>query len=105
MRGMKIALIAVGVIVAYFLVSMVIGLVFEVLILAAVVGAVVLGIKLYRSGRQVSAAHTDRAIGDYYHPQQREPDADSRPTARQYVQQHVQDVDDEIARLKREMGR
>lgn len=93
MRGAKIALIAVGVIVAWFMVSMVIGLVIDLVIFAAVAGAAVLAIKLYVSGKRVSGRRADSAIGD-----------DDSQRMRHAVHRYTQSVEDELDRLKRQMG-
>lgn len=93
MRGAKIALIAVGVIAAWFVVSMVIGLVMDLLIVAAVAGVAVLGVKLYVSSKRVSSRRADSAIGD-----------DDSQRMRHAVHRYTQSVEDELDRLKRQMG-
>lgn len=94
MRGAKIALIAAGVIAAWFAVSIVIGLVIDLLIFAAVAAAAVLGVKLYVSSKRVSNRRADSAIGDDDHSQR----------MRHAVHRYTQSVDDELDRLKRQMG-
>ena len=94
MRGAKIALIAVGVIVAWFMFSMVIGLVIDLLIFAAVAGAAVLGVKLYVSSKRVSGRRADSTIGDDDHSQR----------IRHAVHRYTPSVDDELDRLKSQMG-
>ncbi len=111
MRWFKVAAIVAGILVAYFVVSAVIGLVFELLIAAAVVAAIVVAFNIARSRRQVHGRRADREVRepqdrgqqysrglsrDYAEPSPAPYSAPPRPAAR--------DVDDELARLKREMG-
>ncbi|MGH3278060.1 MAG: hypothetical protein ACRDNW_02870 [Trebonia sp.] len=92
MRWFKVAAVVVGVFIAFLLVSTVIGYLIEGVIAALVVAVIILGIKVAVSKRQVSSKKPDREV--------REP-TDSNPPRRQ----KTPDVDDELARLKREMGR
>jgi hypothetical protein len=107
MRGWKIVATVIGVIVAFFVVSavahLIIGLIIDVVIAALVAGGIYVAIKMARSGKQVSGKQRDSEIRDDY----------SRPLPRgdldQYSapappRQNAADVDDELARLKREMG-
>jgi hypothetical protein len=112
MRWFKVAAIAVGVLIAFLLVGTVIGIVMhaivDVVIAALVVGGIVVAIKVASSRKQVSRKRADREV--------REPEY-SRPLPRSDVE-HVsapyaapqppransQDIDDELARMKREMG-
>ena len=106
----KIAGIAFGIFLAFIVVSAVVGfvlgLVLKVAIAALVVGGVVYAVKRARSGRQVPGKKADREV--------REPEY-SRPLPRADVDHGsapfppparpaAQDVDDDLARLKREMG-
>lgn len=114
MRGMKIVAIAVGVLIAFLLVSSVthfiLHLAFDLLLAALVVGGVAVAIKMARSGKQVSGGGKDREIRDerYSSPDRPLPGADLEqftvpgPVAPSRPAQ--QDVDEELARLKREMG-
>jgi hypothetical protein len=112
MRGWKVVAIAVGALIAFlaagWIVGVIIHAVIDLVIVAAIVGAVVIGIKMARSGKQVSGRKKDSEIGD---------DVYSRPLPRADVdhysapapppssaRQSAQDIDDELARLKREMG-
>jgi hypothetical protein len=112
MRWFKVAALAVGILIAFLVVGSVIGFVLhavvELVIAALVVGAIVVAIKVARSGKQVSRKRPDREVS-------REPEY-STPLPRGEVE-HVatsypapsprdssQDIDDELARLKREMG-
>jgi hypothetical protein len=114
MRWFKLAAIAGGILIAFLVVGSVIGFIIgavtKLVIAALVVGAIAVAIKVARSGRQVSRKRADREV--------REPDDHeyrSRPLPPADVE-HVsyrpppaarpgtQDVDDELARLKREMG-
>jgi len=113
----KAAGIVVGIFLAFIEVSAVIGavvgfvlgLVLKLAIAALVVGGVVYAVKRARSRRQVSGKKAEREV--------REPDYEehSRPLPRSDVEPvsysppqpsrpAAADVDDELARLKREMG-
>jgi hypothetical protein len=111
MRGWKIVVTVIGVIVAFFVVSavahLIIGLIIDVVIAALVAGGIYVAIKMARSGKQVSGKRKDSEIRDDY----------SRPLPRADVEQfsapapppssarqNPADIDDELARLKREMG-
>jgi len=113
MRGWKIAAAVIGVIIAFFVVSavahLIIGLIIDVVIAAIVAGGIYVAIKMARSNRQVSGKSRDSEIRDHhsssalprsdldeYIPQTPAPRPASRPA--------TADVDDELARLKREMG-
>jgi len=115
MRWFKVAAIGVGILIAFLIVGSVVGailhLVIDVVIAAAVVGAVVVAVKVARSRRQVSAKKAEREVRerDYTERSTPLPRSDvervsysppqpSRPAAADV------DVDDELARLKREMG-
>lgn len=119
MRGLKVALIAVGVLIAFLLVGTVVGAVIhaviELAIAALVVGGIVVAIKVARSGKQVSGRSKakDSEIRDHYtspEPLPR-PDVDAyspprytAPSTSTPPRATGPDVDDELARLKREMG-
>jgi len=114
MSWLKLAAIAGGILIAFLLVGSVIGFVIHavttLVIAALVVGAVVVAVKVARSGRQVSGKKAEREVpeSDSYRPLPRadvEPYSTSVPT--QQTRQRTpdpQDIDDELARLKREMG-
>jgi hypothetical protein len=89
MRWFKVAAVAVGVLVAFFVISALMGYLIWGTMAALVIAVVVLSIKV-RFGRQVSREEPDREI--------REPAHSSRPR-----RQKAPNVDDELARLKREM--
>jgi hypothetical protein len=88
MRWFKVAAIAVGVLIALLVVSSVIGLLIWGAIAALVVATVVLGVKAASRNKQVSG-RADREV--------RQPEY-NRPLRRQ----EAPNVDDELARLKRE---
>jgi Na+/H+ antiporter NhaB len=91
MRWFKVAVIAAGVVIAFLVVSSVIGFLLEAAIAALVVAAVVLAVKVAFYRGQVSRNRRDREVrGPAY----------SSPLPRHYRR----DLDDELARLKREMG-
>jgi hypothetical protein len=111
---LKVAAIAGGILIAFLVVGSVIGFVIHavttLVIAALVVGAVVVAIKVARSGKQVSGKRAEREVSDpeSYRPL---PSADletysaSAPTQQpRPAKPNPQDIDDELARLKREMG-
>lgn len=117
MRGWKIAAIAIGVIIAFFLVGTVVHIIISALITVAiaalVVGGAYVAIKVARSNKQVSGKSKDSEIRDQYSRSSALPRSDldqyvpptaPAPPARPAARPSTQDVDDELARLKREMG-
>lgn len=114
MRWFKIAAIAGGLIIAFLIVGSVVHFILAaittIVIAALVVGGVAVAIKMARSGKQVSRKREEREVRDQdSHPPL--PRADVEPyTTSVPVQQprqstpNAQDIDDELARLKREMG-
>jgi hypothetical protein len=91
MRWFKVAAIAAGVVIAFLVVSSVIGFLMEAAIAALVVVTVVLAVKVAFYRGQVSRNRHDSEVrGPTY----------SKPLPHH----HGRDVDDELARLKREMG-
>ena len=118
MRWFKIAAIGVGILIAFLVVGSVIGAIFHVLtelvIAALVVGGIVAAVKIASSRRQVSGKKAEREVSDHDHEQYSRPlpRGDVEPAAPAYPPQQARparpaaaDVDDELARLKREMGR
>jgi hypothetical protein len=114
MRWFKIAAIAGGLIIAFLIVGSVVHFILAaittIVIAALVVGGVAVAIKMARSGKQVSRKREEREVRDQ-DSHQPLPRADVEPyTTSVPVQQprqstpNAQDVDDELARLKREMG-
>jgi len=111
MRWFKVAALAAGILIAFLVVGSVVGFILHVVtyvvIAALVVGGVAVAIKVARSGKQVSGKKAEREV--------REPDS-SRPLPRgdvepvstsypsQPVRPNMQDIDEELARMKREMG-
>jgi hypothetical protein len=99
MSWFKIAAIAGGIIIAF-------------LIVGSVVGGIAVAIKMARSGRQVSRKREEREVRDHdsHKPLPRadvEPYSTSVPTPTQQPRRaapNAADIDDELARLKREMG-
>ncbi|MGH3152329.1 MAG: hypothetical protein ACRDOB_16605 [Streptosporangiaceae bacterium] len=112
MRWFKVAAIAGGIIIAFLVVGSVVGFVIhavmELVIAALVVGAIVVAIKMARSGKQISRKQAEREVRD--HDERREPlpradvEAYSAPPPPRQAMPNTQDIDDELARLKREMG-
>ena len=114
MRWFKIAAIGVGILIAFLIagsvIGFIIGAVTKLVIAALVVGAVAVAIKVASSRRQVSGKKAEREVRDrdrdheqYSRPL---PRADVEPAAPppSPVRPATHDVDDELARLKREMG-
>lgn len=91
MRWFKVAAIAAGVLIAFLVVSSLIGFLIEAAMAALVVAVIVLAVKVAYYRKQVSRDRPDSEI--------REPRYSS-PLPRH----NTRDVDDELARLKREMG-
>ena len=112
MRWFKIAAIGVGILIAFLIVGSVIGAIFHVLtdlvIAALVVGGIVAAVKIASSRRQVSGKKAEREVrdrDDYEQYSRPLPRANVEPAAPRYPSRPAaQDVDDELARLKREMG-
>ena len=111
MRWFKVAAIGAGVLIAFLVVSSVFGFIIKVVvdlvIAALVVGAIVVAVKVARSRRQVSGKKADREVREPDHEQHSRPlpRADVEPVATpQPPRPAAHDVDDELARLKREMG-
>ena len=112
MSWLKLAAIAGGILIAFLLVGSVIGFVIHavttLVIAALVVGAVVVAIKVARSGKQVSGKKAEREVPepDSYRPLPRadvEPYSTSVPAQKPRPVPNTQDIDEELARLKREM--
>jgi len=91
MRWFKVAAIAAGVLLAFLVVSSVIGFLMEAAIAALFVATVVLAVKVAFYRKQVSWHRRDNEV--------REPTYGG-PLPRH----HRRDVDEELARLRREMG-
>ena len=111
MSWLKLAAIAGGILIAFLLVGSVIGFVIHavtmLVIAALVVGGVVVAIKVARSGKQVSSKHAEREVSEpeSYRPLPRaDVEPYSTPVAPRQSKPNTQDVEDELARLKREMG-
>jgi membrane protein implicated in regulation of membrane protease activity len=91
MRWGKVAAIAAGVVVAYLAISMVLGFLIEVAMIALVAAVVVLAVKVAFYRRQVSS---DRRRSEVREPRYTGP----------LPRRDARDVEEEMARLKREMG-
>jgi mannose/fructose/N-acetylgalactosamine-specific phosphotransferase system component IIC len=90
-RWFKLAAIVVAVMIAFLVVSSVIGFLLEAVIAVLAVAAVVLGVKVAFNRKQVAwkSANAEVRGPGYSRPQRRH---------------NTSHVDDELARLKREMG-
>jgi hypothetical protein len=121
MGWLKIAAIAGGIIIAFLIVGSVVHFILAaistIVIAALVVGGIAVAIKMARSGRQISRKRAEREVREHdtYQPLPRNdvepysaPTQQTRPSPQ--TQQPRQsapssnDIDDELARLKREMG-
>jgi predicted lipid-binding transport protein (Tim44 family) len=114
MRWFKVAAIAGGILIAFLVVGSVIGFVIhavvDLVIAALVVGAIVVAIRVARSRKQISRKRAEREVREpesyrplpradvepYSTPAAAQPSRGAMPT--------THDIDDELARLKREMG-
>jgi len=115
MSWFKIAAIAGGIIIAFLIVGSVVHFILAAIttiaIAALVVGGIAVAIKVARSRKQVSRKRPEREVRDHdsYEPLPRadvEPYPTSVPTQQpRRAAPATADIDDELARLKREMGR
>ena len=112
MRWFKIAAIGAGILIAFLVVGSVIGFIIgavtKLVLAALVVGAVVVAVKVARSRKQVSGSKAEREVRepDYQEYSRPLPRSDVAPVSTpQPPRPATPDVDDELARLKREMGR
>ena len=117
MGWFKIAAIVGGVIIAFLIVGSVVHFILAaistIVIAALVVGGIAVAIKMARSGKKISGKRAEREVRDHrdqddYQPLPRadvQPYSTSVPTPQPHRSApSTQDVDDELARLKREMG-
>jgi hypothetical protein len=115
MGWLKIAAIAGGIIIAFLIVGSVVHFILAaistIVIAALVVGGIAIAIKVAKSGKQISRKREEREVREHdtHRPlpradveQYSAPTQQPRPT--QQPQPSSYDVDDELARLKREMG-
>jgi hypothetical protein len=115
MRWFKIAAIAGGILIAFLIVGSVVHFIMAavttIVIAALVVGGIAVAIKMARSGKQVSGKKAEREVRDHHESYQPLPRAEvdpytattAAPQPRRAAPRPV-DIDDELARLKREMG-
>ena len=112
-RWFKLAAIGAGILIAFLVVGSVIGFIIHavtyLLLAALVVGGIAVAIKVASSRRQVSGKKAEREVRepDYQQRSRPLPRADVEPAPTPYpppARQAAPDVDDELARLKREMG-
>jgi hypothetical protein len=116
MSWFKVAAIAGGIIIAFLIVGSVVHFILAavttIVIAALVVGGIAVAIKMARSRKQVSGKRAEREVRDHdsRRPLPRadvEPYSTSVPTPAQQPRRaapSAADIDDELARLKREMG-
>jgi hypothetical protein len=116
MSWLKIAAIVGGVIIAFLVVGSVVHFILAavttIVIAAVVVGGIAVAIKMARSRNKISNKRAEREVRDHDdHHRQPLPRADveqyttSVPTQQPHRSApNPADVDDELARLKREMG-
>jgi hypothetical protein len=90
-RWFKVAAIAIGVMIAFLVVSSVIGFLIEAVIAVLAVAVVVLAVKV--------AFNRKRSLGKRYNGEVRRP-----REGRSLRRSEAPDVDDDLARLKRETG-
>jgi hypothetical protein len=110
-NAFKVAAIGIGILIAFlvggWIIGFVIHAVLDLVIAAAVVGAIVVAVKMARSRKQVTRKREEKQVRepDYSEYARPLPRADIEPITPQPGRQSGPDVDDELARLKREMGR
>jgi membrane protein involved in colicin uptake len=110
MRWFKIAAILGGIIIAFLIVGSVLHFILAaittIVIAALVVGGVAIAIKVARSRKQVSRKREEKQVRepDYSEYARPLPRADIEPVSPPPGRQSGQDIDEELARLKREMG-
>jgi hypothetical protein len=110
-NAFKVAAIGIGILIAFlvggWIIGFVIHAVLDLVIAAAVVGAIVVAVKMARSRKQVTRKREEKQVRepDYTEYARSLPRADIEPITPQPGRQSGPDVDDELARLKREMGR
>jgi hypothetical protein len=117
MRWFKVAALAAGLLIAFLIVGSVVGFILHVVtylvVAALLVGGVVVAIKVARSGKQVSRKKAEREVREP-DSSRRLPRGDVEPVATSYSspgpqnspppRPNTQDIDEELARMKREMG-
>ena len=112
MRWFKVAAIGVGILIAFLVVSSVMHFILTAvtyLVLAALVaGGIAVAIKVASSRRQVSGSKAEREVREQDYSQYNRPlpraDVEHVSTPYPPSRSAPPDVDDELARLKREMG-
>jgi hypothetical protein len=108
MRLVKLAAIAGGILIAFLVVGSVIGFVIhavlDLVIAALVVGAIVVAIKMARSGKRLARKRAGREVREPGHGRPLPRAEVQRVPAQGAVPGAGDDVDAELARLKREMG-
>jgi len=117
MRWFKVAAIAVGILIAFLVVGSVMHFIITavtyLVIAALVAGGVFVAVKMAQSRRQVEGKKAEREVRDRDYEQYSRPlpRSDIEPVSTPYPPQPSrpakpapQDIDDELARLKREMG-
>lgn len=113
MRGFKIAAAGIGILIALIIGWAVVGFVLHavefIVIAALVVGAVAVAIKVASMGKQVTRKRADREVRRESEPEYSRslPRTDVEPAPSYQApspRASSQDIDDELARLKREMG-
>lgn len=90
MNWFKVSVITAGVLIGFLVISSVVGFIVEAVIVALVAAAVILGVKSAVSRRQVTRQQPVREVGP-------------SPAGGPRRGQQRPDVEDELARLRREM--
>ena len=101
MGWLKVAAVAVGALIVFMVVGTVVHLFIDLLIAAVVVGAIAVAIKAATGRGRLPRGRRSYQDRDY---ELRSPRAESRPTAPPPAAHRTADVDDDLARLRREMG-
>lgn len=102
MRWMKVALAAIGVLIVFLVIGTVVHILMDVVFAAIVIGAIAVAIKIASGRRKLPRSRRDSYTEREIREPRRTPAASPPPPppARAHV-----DVDDDLERLKREMGR
>jgi hypothetical protein len=103
MRWMKVALAAIGVLIVFLVIGTVVHILMDVVFAAIVVGAIALAIKIASGRRKLPRSRRD-SYSDREISEPRRTTTAAPPPPPPPAHAHI-DVDDDLERLKREMGR
>jgi cell division septation protein DedD len=98
MRWMKVAAVAIGALIVFMIVGTVVHLLMDVVFAAIVIAAIAVAVKVAAGRRKLPSARRD-SYEEIREPKRAAPTVNVPPPAHTGV-----NVDDDLARLKREMG-